>query len=787
MDLQSNRRKRSLTSIFTIVFVVAGGFVCSVRSTGNETCESGCQPGNLTFELPLGNYWKSCRNCSIDYHMLICNCARSDVGAPETIPYGLNNLTGEWMLQEKASGMHENTIVITANASANISQTSSKSLYVATCVDGGHDGVCSPRPVDPVVWGVQQWYRGALHLSAIDVSNVTLRLDNGSMYIGTLAADNNSIAFRFVNTTNSSGPGPAPPVPPGHNMTWQRRAPNATGTRTTINMNSCAKVPGWASNKTHRNVTNEDGFLTCDWTRHPPPRVGPYAFSVQSSGNKAIQKNCRIIAGYTFLAPQFKARGDPVGSLDVSQYEAGEQKKQCCTACHESFRTGGPLCRGWTILNSNRPNATCYLTAGTDTAYPTRDDQRTISGYVLHADPGTLCMAKFESQSGFWADRNMAEQIDCRQLPPPSNASDAYPRWWTDGKHARGTSWLFFPINATTTPQCECVVPAPQRTVCHGPNVSTGDIAEQIRGKPWIVFVHGGDFEYYDAIDANYAETTSRVAAAAGMGVYAMDYRSLASKPKPATFPDPVKDVIAGLQWLHSNGAGPLYIYGDSSGGTMAIEALLYMIREREVAAAAGQKDPYDGIHVQGGGAFSPWLDLSCSYPQYDTRRQCKGGCHDIGSMSFPASPGPNRVGSMCTARRYANYEEKVSVDDAIISPIDAPQRLLAKLPPLMLIVGGAEVLLGENIAFAQKVQRSGASAVVEVFTDMWHDFMQETEGCGSRELSEATTAIARLGNFFRNNESCKVVCTGGVCHGAAPVQYHFNYHEIPPVRAADC
>lgn len=100
-----------------------------------------------------------------------------------------------------------------------------------TCVgvDGGHDGVCSPRPVDPVVWGVQKWYQGAIQLSSTDVHNLTLRLDNGSVYVGTLEADNNSIAFVFVNTTNSSGPGPVPPVPPGHNMTWQRRAPNATG------------------------------------------------------------------------------------------------------------------------------------------------------------------------------------------------------------------------------------------------------------------------------------------------------------------------------------------------------------------------------------------------------------------------------------------------------------------------------------------------------------------------------------------------------------------------------
>ena len=61
---------------------------------------------------------------------------------------------------------------------------------------------------------------------------------------------------------------------------------------------------------------------------------------------------------------------------------------------------------------------------------------------------------------------------------------------------------------------------------------------------------------------------------------------------------------------------------------------------------------------------------------------------------------------------------------ETTVSPIDAPRALLAQLPPLMLVIGGAEVLLGENIAFAQRTQMAGGSAMVEVYTDMWHDFV---------------------------------------------------------------
>jgi acetyl esterase/lipase len=57
---------------------------------------------------------------------------------------------------------------------------------------------------------------------------------------------------------------------------------------------------------------------------------------------------------------------------------------------------------------------------------------------------------------------------------------------------------------------------------------------------------------------------------------------------------------------------------------------------------------------------------------------------------------------------------------------------MLALLPPIMLVIGGNEQLLGENLEFAQKAQAAGAHVQVEVFEGMWHDFVQESEGCGS-------------------------------------------------------
>ena len=86
---------------------------------------------------------------------------------------------------------------------------------------------------------------------------------------------------------------------------------------------------------------------------------------------------------------------------------------------------------------------------------------------------------------------------------------------------------------------------------------------------------------------------------------------------------------------------------------------------------------------------------------RYDTRRSCSGPCQDISSTVFQGDPGPSRLGSMCQAKRYINSGRSTRLDGA--SPIDASNELLSLLPPLLLIVGSAEVLLGENIAFVRK------------------------------------------------------------------------------------
>jgi acetyl esterase/lipase len=61
----------------------------------------------------------------------------------------------------------------------------------------------------------------------------------------------------------------------------------------------------------------------------------------------------------------------------------------------------------------------------------------------------------------------------------------------------------------------------------------------------------------------------------------------------------------------------------------------------------------------------------------------------------------------MCAAQVYAG---DLPINHPLISPLSAPDSLVARLPRLMLFVGGAEQLVGGNLAFAQRASSLGVS-----------------------------------------------------------------------------
>jgi acetyl esterase/lipase len=106
---------------------------------------------------------------------------------------------------------------------------------------------------------------------------------------------------------------------------------------------------------------------------------------------------------------------------------------------------------------------------------------------------------------------------------------------------------------------------------------------------------------------------------------------------------------------------------------------------------------------------FSGWMDMTASTTTYETRRWVGGAGTGMGDAFFRDDIGLSRLHAMCAADLYAG---SLPIHHPLMSPVAAPPSLLAKLPPLMLMVGGAEQLLGGNLRFAQNAQAAGAKGV---------------------------------------------------------------------------
>jgi acetyl esterase/lipase len=69
----------------------------------------------------------------------------------------------------------------------------------------------------------------------------------------------------------------------------------------------------------------------------------------------------------------------------------------------------------------------------------------------------------------------------------------------------------------------------------------------------------------------------------------------------------------------------------------------------------------------------------------------------------------------------------------------------LAGLPPLLIQVGTAEVLLDDSIRLADKARAAGVDTTLEVWPEMFHVWHRHAQ-----QLPEARQAIAAIGDFLR-------------------------------------
>jgi monoterpene epsilon-lactone hydrolase len=223
-----------------------------------------------------------------------------------------------------------------------------------------------------------------------------------------------------------------------------------------------------------------------------------------------------------------------------------------------------------------------------------------------------------------------------------------------------------------------------------------------------LLFLHGGGFELGSL--RSDGELAARLGRASGMRVLFPEYRLAPEHPFPAA----IDDVLAAWRWLRTDqglSASSLAVAGDSAGGGLAVALL---VAERD----AGEALPAAAT------LMSPTVDLTSSGA----------------SMTERVDQDPFSTPDML--RQFAAaYLAGADPETPLASPLFAA---LSGLPPLLIQVGTADLLLSDSERLAKAAAAAGVDVTLEVGEGLPHVYQLLL---GTPEAAEATE---RIGKFLR-------------------------------------
>jgi epsilon-lactone hydrolase len=222
-----------------------------------------------------------------------------------------------------------------------------------------------------------------------------------------------------------------------------------------------------------------------------------------------------------------------------------------------------------------------------------------------------------------------------------------------------------------------------------------------------VVYVHGGGYVCGSA--GGQRAFLAALARAAEAEVHAVEYRLAPEHACPAA----VDDVVAATVAVQSTaGDQPVIVGGDSAGGGLAVAAVLEM-RERGLALPSAVF------------ALSPWADMTLDGASIEAfgERDIMVRRNDLQMMRECYLGGGDPSG------RHASPGLAV----------------LSGLPPLLVQVGGEEVLVGDARLLAERAAAHGVLTELEIAAGMFHTFQVL-----SPDLPESQEAIASLARFLK-------------------------------------
>ncbi len=224
-----------------------------------------------------------------------------------------------------------------------------------------------------------------------------------------------------------------------------------------------------------------------------------------------------------------------------------------------------------------------------------------------------------------------------------------------------------------------------------------------------ILYIHGGG--WFRGSPAVYREFLLRLSAATGARVFAVQYRLAPEAP----FPAGLEDCVRAYDWLLAQGVDPrrLAIVGDSAGGNLTMATAL-QLRDLQLPQPAALA------------CLSLVADLAVTGDSHVTRQ----------------AEDPTLGGSPIMALVVKHYLNGTDPRHPLASPLYAD---LCGLPPLLIQVGTAEILLDDSRRLAERAQAAGVDVTLEVWDAMPHVFQ-----FSAADLPEGQQAIDRIGAFVR-------------------------------------
>jgi monoterpene epsilon-lactone hydrolase len=228
-----------------------------------------------------------------------------------------------------------------------------------------------------------------------------------------------------------------------------------------------------------------------------------------------------------------------------------------------------------------------------------------------------------------------------------------------------------------------------------------------------LLYIHGGSW-MKGGLDSH-RTLAARIAEATKCSVLTLDYRLAPEHP----FPAGLEDCVTTYLWMRQHGphgpaaAGRTLIAGDSAGGNLTLASLL---------ALKDRRYPLPDAAI----ALSPATDFTAGGESIKTRAE--------------QDPILTAAGLDNCAKVY--LRGRVERTNPLASPLFGD---LAGLPPLLIQVGDAEILLDDSRRFAEVARSADVDVTLQVWPHMPHVF----QGFAPL-LPEALEAMERIREFVQ-------------------------------------